>query len=78
MRSPVRAVALVALSLVVGRVGAQAPVNAATAAPAKGGRQITAVDLKRWNTIRQTVMSNDGKWFAYIVAPVVPSLFAKG
>ncbi len=26
-------------------------------------------DLKAWKTIRQTVLSNDGKWFAYVIAP---------
>ena len=30
-------------------------------------RTIAAADLKAWNTIRQTTLSNDGKWFAYVV-----------
>ncbi len=32
-------------------------------------RQLQAADLKAWNTIRQSVLSNDGAWFAYVVAP---------
>ena len=69
MRSSVRAFAFTVLASLAGRAGAQAPATSTTTAPPKGGRQITPVDLKRWNTIRQTTMSNDGKWFAYIVAP---------
>ncbi len=33
------------------------------------GRPITSADVKAWNTIRQNVLSNDGKWFAYTVGP---------
>ncbi|MBL0171016.1 MAG: S9 family peptidase [Gemmatimonadaceae bacterium] len=33
------------------------------------GRPITSADVKNWNTIRQTVLSNDGKWFAHVVGP---------
>ncbi len=32
-------------------------------------RPITSTDVKNWNTIRQNVLSNDGKWFAYTVGP---------
>jgi dipeptidyl aminopeptidase/acylaminoacyl peptidase len=32
-------------------------------------RQLQAADLKGWKTIRQSVLSNDGKWFAYVLAP---------
>jgi dipeptidyl aminopeptidase/acylaminoacyl peptidase len=42
--------------------------NTATAGPSKG-RLIMPADIKAWNTIRQTAISNDGKWFAYVVAP---------
>ncbi len=28
-----------------------------------------ATDLKAWKTIRQSVLSNDGAWFAYVLAP---------
>jgi len=30
---------------------------------------ITPADIKAWNLIRQSVLSNDGKWFAYVVSP---------
>ena len=69
MRSPVRAVALAALLLLVHRGGAQAPGAANAATPQKTTRPIAATDMKKWNSVRQTVMSNDGKWFAYVVAP---------
>ena len=29
-------------------------------------KQMTPADLKAWKTIRQSVLSNDGKWFVYI------------
>jgi dienelactone hydrolase len=46
----------------------------ATSAPQVGptgraGRLITPADLKAWNAIRQSALSNDGKWFVYVVAP---------
>jgi dipeptidyl aminopeptidase/acylaminoacyl peptidase len=34
-----------------------------------GTKQLMPADLKGWKSIRQTVVSNDGKWFAYVVAP---------
>ena len=43
-------------------------VSAQNANGAKG-RPITSADVKAWNTIRQNVLSNDGKWFAYTVGP---------
>ncbi|MEO7084347.1 MAG: prolyl oligopeptidase family serine peptidase [Gemmatimonadaceae bacterium] len=33
------------------------------------GKQMQPADLKEWKSIRQTVLSNDGKWFAYVAAP---------
>lgn len=33
------------------------------------GRIITAADMKAWNTIRNASLSNDGKWFAYVIGP---------
>ena len=53
---------LVALLALAGSVSAQ---NAATTS----GRPITSTDVKNWNTIRQNVLSNDGKWFAHVVGP---------
>jgi dienelactone hydrolase len=32
-------------------------------------RPITPADIKAWNSIRQTALSNDGAWFAYVVSP---------
>ncbi len=68
MRSTARAVALAALLASAGRAAAQAPAAVPAAAP-KAGRLITAADMRKWNTLRQTVLSNDGKWFAYVVGP---------
>jgi dipeptidyl aminopeptidase/acylaminoacyl peptidase len=33
------------------------------------GRTITSADIKAWNSIRGATLSNDGKWFAYTIAP---------
>src|SRR5215218_7577935 len=39
-------------------------------APARGlSRQMQTADLKSWRSIRQSALSNDGKWFAYVLAP---------
>jgi dipeptidyl aminopeptidase/acylaminoacyl peptidase len=32
-------------------------------------KQMQPADLKAWKSIRQSVLSNDGKWFAYVLAP---------
>lgn len=32
-----------------------------------GGRPITSADIRNWNSVRQSALSNDGKWFAYVV-----------
>lgn len=64
MRSTARAFVLALLLLPAGQLAAQAP----AAAPAHG-RLITTADLKKWNSIRQTALSNDGKWFAYLAGP---------
>ncbi len=34
-----------------------------------GGRLITPADMKAWHSIRQSAISGDGKWFAYVIAP---------
>ncbi|HVT38238.1 MAG TPA: prolyl oligopeptidase family serine peptidase [Gemmatimonadaceae bacterium] len=36
---------------------------------ASAGRQLTLADLLSWKGIRVPQLSNDGKWFAYILAP---------
>ncbi|MGH7616673.1 MAG: hypothetical protein ACREPM_05540, partial [Gemmatimonadaceae bacterium] len=40
----------------------QAPVSGPT-------RQLVSADLKGWKSIRQSVLSADGRWFAYVLAP---------
>jgi dienelactone hydrolase len=37
--------------------------------PASAGRQLTLNDLHNWKGIRGSAISNDGRWFAYTVAP---------
>ena len=37
--------------------------------PASVGRQLTLNDLLTWKGVRSAQLSNDGKWFAYILAP---------
>src|SRR5262245_45539676 len=32
-------------------------------------KQLAAADLKAWKTIRQTTLSNDGKWLVYVIGP---------
>ena len=47
-----------------------APALGAQQSPAPHAtRQLQAADLKAWNTIRQSELSNDGKWFAFVLAP---------
>lgn len=36
---------------------------------ASAGRQLTLSDLMMWRNIRTPQLSNDGKWFAYVLAP---------
>ncbi len=48
--------------IVAQAVAAQQPASHAT-------RQMQPADLKAWKTIRQPVLSDDGKWFAYVLAP---------
>lgn len=38
-------------------------------ASAQSKRPITPTDVRNWNTIRQSALSNDGKWFAYVMGP---------
>ena len=37
--------------------------------PAAAGRQLTLNDLLTWKSIRTPQLSNDGKWFAYVIGP---------
>jgi dipeptidyl aminopeptidase/acylaminoacyl peptidase len=60
-----------ALVLVTSGALAQQPqaTNSNTSAHNATGKQLTPADLKAWKTIRTPVVSNDGKWFAYVLAP---------
>jgi dipeptidyl aminopeptidase/acylaminoacyl peptidase len=55
-----------ALILLVHAAAAQQPQNAAGRA---GAKQMTPTDLRAWRSIRTPVLSTDGKWFAYVLAP---------
>ena len=55
-------VALVAMSAV-------AEAQPTQQASSQKGRIIAPADLKAWNTIRNAALSNDGKWFASVIAP---------
>ena len=46
-----------------------ATVVSAQSAGAKPTKQMSAADLKAWKNIRNPVLSSDGKWFAYVLAP---------
>ena len=51
-------------------LGSAAALAAQQPAPASGPtKQLQPTDLKAWKTIRSSVLSNDGKWFAYVLAP---------
>ena len=55
-----------ALVLIAPIAAAQQPQRAAGRS---GGKQMTPADLRAWRSIRSPVLSNDGRWFAYILAP---------
>jgi hypothetical protein len=73
MLSAIRSALSGALGLLAVAAGAQAqnttPAATAQNGTAAGSRLITTADMKAWNTMRQTALSNDGKWFAYVVGP---------
>jgi dipeptidyl aminopeptidase/acylaminoacyl peptidase len=47
----------------------QQPAISSPATRVVGGKQLTPADLRGWKSIRTPVLSNDGKWFAYVLAP---------
>jgi dipeptidyl aminopeptidase/acylaminoacyl peptidase len=68
---PAIAVATLTPVLVQGQAASEAVANT----PATSVRRaIAPADLKAWNTIRQTTLSSDGKWFAYVVGPLESNL----
>ena len=48
---------------------AQQPAALPLAPPAAAGRAFTHADLVAWKTVRTPQLSNDGRWFAYQLAP---------
>lgn len=42
---------------------------ASAQAAARATKQMSAADLKAWKNIRNAALSDDGKWFAYVLAP---------
>jgi len=40
-----------------------------SATPHGAAKQLQSTDLKEWKSIRQSALSNDGAWFAYVVSP---------
>jgi hypothetical protein len=69
LRSSFLALALVAASTAALAQSQQGPASATSSARASGAKQLTPADLKGWKGIRTPVLSNDGKWFAYVLAP---------
>src|SRR5690606_41490194 len=57
---------------VAGRRRGRRPLHAravAAAAPAPAVRELSRDDLREWKTIRNTTLSHDGSWCAYLLAP---------
>ena len=51
-------------------LGSAAVLAAQQPAPVSGStKQLQPTDLKAWKSIRSSVLSSDGKWFAYVLAP---------
>ena len=59
------------LATIVSLVIAFAPAAVAQQASSARGptKQMQPADLKAWKSIRQAVLSNDGRWFTYVLAP---------
>ncbi len=64
---------LAAAAMIAAFASAAPAVSAQTATAAsnvqRATKQMQPADLKGWKSIRQSVLSNDGKWFAYVLAP---------
>ncbi|HWC46038.1 MAG TPA: hypothetical protein VG868_07975, partial [Casimicrobiaceae bacterium] len=71
MRARRSLLALATLVLLASSALAQQPQASNASAPARavGGKQLAPADLKGWKSIRSPVVSNDGRWFAYMLAP---------
>ena len=68
-RYPLLVVALVLVATGAMAQQPQASSIPAAAARSAGSKQLTPADLKAWKSIRSPVVSNDGKWFAYVLTP---------
>ncbi len=71
MRSAMRSTIIGLLGLAASAAGvlAQNATPTTNAQGNAGAKLITTADIKAWNSMRQTALSNDGKWFAYVVGP---------
>ncbi len=69
MRSLTRAIALLAIAVTTASGIASAQDSTARADTTHKNRLLTPADIKAWNGMRQTSLSSDGKWFAWVVAP---------
>ncbi len=58
-----------AAALAAFTLGAQQPTPTAAAATASAPHPLTLTELLTWKSIRSPQPSNDGKWFAYVLAP---------
>lgn len=68
MRTVTRSFVIALLASLLAGAALRAQTGPAATAP-DGGRLITPADIEAWNSIRQTALSSDGKWFAYVVGP---------
>jgi dipeptidyl aminopeptidase/acylaminoacyl peptidase len=57
-----------ALALAFASVGSSTA-HAQQPSASNATKQMQPADLKAWKSIRQTVLSHDGAWFAYVLAP---------
>jgi dipeptidyl aminopeptidase/acylaminoacyl peptidase len=69
MRYPRFLIGVVSIAAVIPASMRAQAAAATTVASTPTPRPIALSDLKAWNTVRQTALSNDGKWFAYVIAP---------
>jgi len=74
MRTAMRTLLVGGLGVILASAGAEAQRAARTpaepqAVAATPDGLITPEDIRAWNSIRQNVLSNDGRWFAYVLGP---------
>ena len=69
LRTSLAAVALIGGVTVATAQAPQSVSTTAAAGRAMAGKQLSPADSRDWKSIRSPVLSNDGHWFAYILAP---------